>query len=276
MPANHEIQPEPGERFAIAGEVLIKIKGFARATREGNLVVTDRRIAFKGGLTWGSWASIVRRAAGRGGMDLSIPYENVREVRDKGYLSGFHLEIFFVDEESGKVKRLRVRIKRWSLASKGIHGAKLATEAAHVGEIAARQVDFLPIVGDFLKIGADFAEYRAGNKAAAIWIDTIRTIMNNQGLSFERVADSELDDREDFDVTCPHCGAISDSSLKTCPSCGTSLSRTCQYCGADLEDDWISCPSCGQDLSRICQGCGGELEDGWIVCPLCGTEYEGR
>jgi RNA polymerase subunit RPABC4/transcription elongation factor Spt4 len=273
---DHEIHPEPGESFAIAGEVIIKIKGFTHAMREGNLVITDRRIAFKGSLTWNSWTSVVRRAAGRGGMDLSIPYRNVREVRDKGYLSGYHLEIFFLDEESGKVKRLRVRIKRWSMASKGLHGARLATEAVHTGEIVTREISFLPIVGDFLTIGADFAEYRAGSKAAAIWIETIQTIMENRGLSFQPVADSELEDEEKSDMNCRKCGATLNPSWKVCPECGADLLSVCRNCGTELEKGWISCPSCGEDLPRICQGCGAELEEDWKSCPLCGGEVGHR
>ena len=248
MAKDYEIYPEPGESFAIAGEVEIKIKGFGHAIRKGNLVITDRRIAFKGKLAVRSLGSAIRRVAGSGGMDISIPYWNVREVRDKGYLSGFHIEIFFFDEESGKVKRLRVRIKKWSVASKAIHGANFAVEAAHAGEIIAREVDFLPIVGDFFKLGADFAEYRAGSKAAKVWIDTVQRIMNDEGLSFQPVSESELDDEEkEEELTCNNCGAQIESTWKACPECGSDLPRICQNCGSVLEEDWAICPFCDSD-----------------------------
>ena len=266
------IYPEPGEKFAVAGEVVLKIKGLAHSRREGNLVVTDRRIAFKGNLTWDSWLSIARRAVGRGGMDLSIPYSDLRRVRRKGYWSGYHFELYYLDEEADKVRRLRVRILKWSLASKGLGGARLATEAVHTGEIVAREVNFLPIVGDFLEIGADFAAYRAGSKAAEVWIETIETIKNGRGFAPAPAEGSRRGYEERQGPACRQCRAPIDSSWKACPECGTDVRRVCQSCGAELEDDWISCPSCGEDIPILCQGCGAKLETDWITCPSCGED----
>ena len=173
----YEVRPEEGEQFALVGETEIVIKGIGHQPRKGNLVVTDRRIAFSGRLAIRSVVHAVAHLAGSGRVDMSIPYENIEFVRKPSTISGFHIEIGFKDLEDGKSKILRVKIIRWAKAEKAIHGADIGINAAHAMDALSGEIDFVPIVGDFISMGLRIAHWNAGRKAADEWIYTINKIL---------------------------------------------------------------------------------------------------
>ncbi|MFO7618231.1 MAG: hypothetical protein R6W91_00995 [Thermoplasmata archaeon] len=165
---SYEVEPEPGEKFALIGDAEIVIKGFGHQMRKGNLVVTDRRIAFKGRFAITSVIHLVAHAAGSGRVDMSIPYEHIRNVDKPSIMSGFHIDINYLDSESGKEEKLRVKLNRWGHAVATAH-------AVDAGIQAIREINFIPIVGDFISIGANIAHWKAGRDAADTWIQTINT-----------------------------------------------------------------------------------------------------
>lgn len=154
----YEVTPEPGEQFALVGDAEILNKGFGSQPKKGALVLTDRRLAFKGRLKLRSAFHLIAHAAGKGQTDISIPYSAIKEVNRVKGIGGYHFKIVYSDHSKGEDRTLKVKLDRWGKA----------------GDIAGNALDFVPVVGDFLSLGANLAQWRSGSTAANTWVETIR------------------------------------------------------------------------------------------------------
>jgi hypothetical protein len=220
----YEITPEPGEKFALVGEGEVLLKGLGHQIRKGHIIVTDRRIAFKGRLAIVNVVHLAAHAVGAGHVDMSIPYENIKSVQKSSTITTFHIDVIFLDPTKGKDETLRIKLDRWGKAMVAVHVADLGIHGAHAAEIASREINFVPIAGDFISIGLKIAHWKAGRDASDTWIETIKLAINEKGRRKQvRQTEKKHMDKSLHKFFCPYCKKIIQTEWLACPYCGRDL-----------------------------------------------------
>ena len=78
-------------------------------------------------------------------------------------------------------------------------------------------------------------------------------------------------------VICPHCGALNESGVVYCASCGAALQTTsCPNCGSEIDLDADFCEVCHHYVRNdVCSFCGANLSPQDGFCPECGSPRGG-
>ena len=235
---SYEVRPEPGETYALIGECELVIKGIGHQMRKGHIVITDRRVAFCGRYAINSVFHAVAHAAGKGRVDLSVPYSMIEEAEKGSVMSGFHLLITYIDE-ANKKQVLKVKLNRWGKAIDAVHAGGQGLKMFEVGETAIGEISFLPIAGDFLELGIAFVHWKQGRGAADEWVNVINS---------KKAGPSEI---------------------KVTPM----VSAKCPSCGKEIEPNWLACPHCQVDIEAKCARCGEPIQPEFVECPVCGLSF---
>lgn len=283
----YEVEPEDGEMFTLIGEAEVAIRGIGSQLRKGNLVVTDRRVAFKGRLAFKTPYHLIAHAAGFGEVDFSIAYEDIRGVREGNPLLGWHLELDFYNREKGCDQILGIKLHRWGKAADAADGMEKACIAADVAGNLPSNMSFVPIVGDFLAIGIKAGHWLEGKSASKEWketIDAIKVQRAHDAFHLRSQSAAAVQAKEKVAEVAPATISEPPAETEEPPAAKKSKGKkkkeepeeklTCRHCQKELDPEWTACPFCASDLEAPCPKCGKASQPSWTCCPYCKTNLD--